>query len=118
MTVSGTSTSIPLSESVTVTAGTGAGAQQKIAVTGTETKLSQAIDFPAIANQTKGVKLTLTATARSALAVSFTSSTLKVCTVSGKTASLIAAGTCTIRPRKRETRNTRLLRRSADPSPL
>jgi hypothetical protein len=40
--------------------------------------------------------LTLTATASSGLAVSFTSITPKVCTISGNTASLVFPGTCTI----------------------
>jgi putative cell wall-binding protein len=39
---------------------------------------------------------TLVATASSALAVAFTSSTLPVCTVSGSTVALLASGTCTI----------------------
>jgi hypothetical protein len=41
-------------------------------------------------------KLALSATASSGLAVSFTSTTPTVCTVSGKTALLLIPGTCTI----------------------
>ena len=57
---------------------------------------SQTIVFSAIASQTVGSSLALSATASSGLPVSFTSSTPTVCTVSANTASLIASGTCTI----------------------
>jgi hypothetical protein len=43
-----------------------------------------------------GTPLTLSATASSGLAVSFTSTTTSVCTVSGTTATFVASGTCTI----------------------
>jgi hypothetical protein len=43
-----------------------------------------------------GTPLTLNATASSGLAVSYASSTTSICTVSGSTASFVAAGTCTI----------------------
>ncbi|MGA7830245.1 MAG: hypothetical protein WCA21_04720 [Terracidiphilus sp.] len=57
---------------------------------------SQTITFGAISNQTVGTPLTLSATASSGLAVVFTSATQTICTVSGTTATLSAAGTCTI----------------------
>jgi hypothetical protein len=57
---------------------------------------SQTITFSAIAAQVVGTPLSLKATASSALAVSFTSTTTSVCTVSGTTASMLKAGTCTI----------------------
>jgi hypothetical protein len=57
---------------------------------------AQTIAFPAIANQTAGTTLTLTATATSGLSVSYASSTTPVCTLAGSTATLVAAGTCTI----------------------
>jgi hypothetical protein len=57
---------------------------------------SQTIAFPAIPTQYVGLPLTLSATASSELAVTFTSTTQTVCTVSGTTASFIATGTCTI----------------------
>ncbi len=57
---------------------------------------AQTITFAAIASQPAGGTLALTATASSGLAVSYSSSTASVCTVSGSTASLIAAGTCTL----------------------
>ena len=40
--------------------------------------------------------MTLTATATSGLAVSFTSTTTGVCTVSGNSVTLVSAGTCSI----------------------
>ena len=57
---------------------------------------AQTITFNTPATQTVGTPLTLTATASSGLAVSFASQTTSVCTVSGTTATFIAAGTCTI----------------------
>jgi sugar lactone lactonase YvrE len=56
----------------------------------------QTISFGAIAAQTVGGNVALSATATSGLPVSFASTTPAVCTVSGATASLIAAGACTI----------------------
>ncbi len=57
---------------------------------------AQTISFPAIATQTAGTTLSLSATASSGLTVAFASSTTSVCTVSGTTASFATAGTCTI----------------------
>jgi len=57
---------------------------------------TQTITFPVIAAQTAGSTLNLSATATSGLAVSFASLSPAICTVSGSTASLVAAGTCTI----------------------
>ncbi|MGB8006910.1 MAG: Ig-like domain-containing protein, partial [Terriglobales bacterium] len=57
---------------------------------------SQTITFAAIPAQMVGTPLTLTATASSSLAVSFASTTPSVCTVSGTTATFLAAGTCSI----------------------
>jgi len=57
---------------------------------------AQTITFPSIPAQTVGTPLTLSATASSGLAVSFTSTTTGICTVSGTTATFIASGTCTI----------------------
>jgi hypothetical protein len=59
-------------------------------------KTAQTISFGTIATQTAGASLTLTATATSGLAVSFASTAAPVCTVSGVTATMIAAGICTI----------------------
>jgi hypothetical protein len=57
---------------------------------------SQTISFAAISSQPAGSTLTLKATASSGLPVSYTSSTTSVCTVTGSTVSLLAAGTCSI----------------------
>jgi hypothetical protein len=59
-------------------------------------KESQTITFANPGTQTVGTPLTLSATASSGLAVSFTSTTTTVCTVSGSTATFVAHGTCTI----------------------
>jgi YVTN family beta-propeller protein len=56
----------------------------------------QTISFDPIAAQLQGTILTLGASATSGLPVSYRSSTPAVCTVSGSTASLLAAGACTI----------------------
>ena len=58
--------------------------------------LSQAVSFGTITAQTVGTQLPLTASATSGLPVSYASTTPTICTVSGATASLIAAGACTI----------------------
>jgi len=57
---------------------------------------SQTITFAKIAGQTVGKSLTLKATASSALKVSFASTTTSVCTVTGATAKMVKAGSCTI----------------------
>jgi hypothetical protein len=62
------------------------------------TQGSQTITFGALPNQTFGAApFTVGATASSGLAVSFGSTTPAVCTVSGATVTLAAAGTCTIK---------------------
>ena len=58
--------------------------------------LGQRIIFGPIPNQAAGISLSLNATATSALPVSYASSTLSVCTISGSTATLLAPGLCTI----------------------
>ena len=57
---------------------------------------SQTITFNSPGAQTVGTPLTLAATASSGLAVSFASQTTGICTVSGTSATFVAAGTCTI----------------------
>ena len=57
---------------------------------------TQTITFNNPGTQVLGTPLTLAATATSGFAVSFTSSTTAVCTVSGTTATFLTAGTCTI----------------------
>ncbi len=57
---------------------------------------NQTISFSPIPPQNLGTSPALTATASSGLAVSFSSYTPSVCTVSGSTATLLQSGTCTI----------------------
>ena len=57
---------------------------------------SQVITFNNLGTQSVGVPLTLSASASSGLAVSFTSATTSVCTVSGTMATFLTTGTCTI----------------------
>jgi len=64
----------------------------------TATKSGQTITFAALPNRILGdPAFTVTATASSALSVSFSSRTLPVCTLSGSTVTLVSAGTCTVR---------------------
>jgi hypothetical protein len=58
--------------------------------------VNQTITFTAISKQLVGAQIGLSAGASSGLAVSFASTTPSVCSVSGTTASMLAAGTCTI----------------------
>jgi len=57
---------------------------------------AQTITFSNPGAQNIGTPLTLSATASSGLTVSFASETTSICTVSGTTATFVAAGTCTI----------------------
>ena len=71
-------------------------ATQSISLLGTGFQ-KQTISFPPITTTEYALsKLALKATATSALAVVFASTTAKVCTVAGATAKLLAGGTCTI----------------------
>jgi len=58
--------------------------------------IAQTITFANPGAQTVGVPLMLSAAASSGLAVSFASTTANICTVSGKSATFVAAGSCTI----------------------
>ena len=60
----------------------------------TISQASQTITFNNPGTQVYGVPLTLTATASSGLAVTYTTSTPTICTISGSVASFIATGTC------------------------
>ncbi len=63
----------------------------------TVSQASQTITFARLPNKALGsAPFTVTATASSALAVSFASLTMPVCTVSGATVALVSAGTCTL----------------------
>lgn len=60
-------------------------------------RLPQTINFPIIGDQTFGAAdFTVNATASSGLPVAFTASPSSVCTVSGSTVHLVAAGSCTV----------------------
>jgi hypothetical protein len=67
-----------------------------VAQSTTVTLATQTINFATINTQATGGTVALSAPASSGLAVTFTSSTPTVCTVSGTTATLLTAGTCTI----------------------
>lgn len=56
----------------------------------------QTITFGAISSQQLGFQVTLSASASSGAAVTFTSATTSVCTVSASTVTLVTSGTCTI----------------------
>ena len=73
--------------------GTNTGSVVEVQVTGAT---AQTITFGAIATQTVGTSFNATATASSGLAVSFSSSTPAVCTVSGTAVTLLTSGVCTI----------------------
>ena len=61
-------------------------------------RASQTITFAALSNKPLGTApFTVSATASSGLPVSFSSLTTSVCTINGNIATLIAAGTCTVR---------------------
>jgi hypothetical protein len=64
---------------------------------GYDSSVAQTITFNALPNVTFGVTpFTISATASSGLTVTFVSTKLAVCTVSGNTVTVIAAGTCSI----------------------
>jgi hypothetical protein len=98
-TVAGTTATLLISGTCTVQASqagntsySGATVTQSFAVNGE----AQTITFGAISAQTAGASIGLATTATSGLAVSYTSTNTVVCTISGGTATLNAAGTCTI----------------------
>jgi hypothetical protein len=60
-------------------------------------RLPQTINFPIIGDQTFGAPdFSLTATASSGLSVTYSASPTAICTVSGSTVHLVAAGSCTV----------------------
>ncbi len=64
----------------------------------TVNKASQTITFGVLSNATLGVSpFGVSATASSGLAVTFSSTTSAVCTVSGSTVKIVAVGTCSIK---------------------
>jgi YVTN family beta-propeller protein len=75
-------------------ANTGSNSVSKIALTATDT---QSITFPAIRTQLSGAKtVALSASASSALAVTYVSVTPTQCTVAGSTVTMVTPGDCTI----------------------
>jgi Bacterial Ig-like domain (group 3)/Kelch motif len=99
-TVSGSTASLLVSGNCTIEASQAGSAIYAAAPTVSQTFLvhhaTQTITFAVIPSQAANTTLNLSATASSSLPVTFTSTTTSVCTVSGTTALLIAAGTCTI----------------------
>ena len=84
----------PQVNSVSVSGGESANAT---ATDSTTILATQTITFGALSNKAFGsAPFTVSATASSGLAVSFSSQTTSVCTVSGATVTLVAVGTCTI----------------------
>jgi Flp pilus assembly secretin CpaC len=72
-------------------------AVQNVDLGGYAEATAQTITFAALTDRmSTDADFDLTATATSGMTVTFTSSTPSVCTVSGVTVSLVAAGTCTI----------------------
>jgi hypothetical protein len=100
-TVSGSAVTFLTSGSCTITASQGGNSSYSAAPNVTQSFTvngeGQIITFNSIPTQQIGASVTLGATATSNLAVSFTTSTSSVCTVSGSTAVTVAAGTCTIK---------------------
>jgi sugar lactone lactonase YvrE len=71
--------------------------EQAVQLSGSGAQDAQTITFPTIPNQTYGgAPYVLNATASSGLTVIFLAQTMGVCTVSGTTVTLVAAGACTI----------------------
>ncbi|HTD05244.1 SpvB/TcaC N-terminal domain-containing protein, partial [Undibacterium sp.] len=99
--VSGTTVSLLAAGTCTIAAnqyGNGTyGAASQVTQSFAVTTISQSISFSALAGKVLGSgSFTVSATASSGLAVTFSSLTAPVCSVSGTTVSLLAAGTCTI----------------------
>ena len=118
-----TAAGLPAGVSATFTAGSVAGTQvmtltSRTAVPGTSTvtvngtsgsmtgfstlnltitgQAAQTITFAQLPTQTAGTSLVLSASASSGLPIAYNSTTPAVCTVSGQTATFVAAGTCTL----------------------
>ena len=94
-----TSTSAPGTYPITIGQGTLAATNYTftfVNATLTINMATQTITFGAIPAQTVGVTVNLSASTSSGLPVSFASLTSPVCTVTGTTAQMVAAGTCSI----------------------
>jgi hypothetical protein len=99
-TVSGTTATMLTSGTCTIQAtqpgNSTYGPATPVSQTFTVNGLAQTVTFGAIATQTVGTPLPLSASASSSLTVAFGSTTTSVCTVSGTTATMLTSGTCTI----------------------
>lgn len=95
--ISGTpSTAGSFNGTITASNGVAPAATQNFSIT--IAPANQTITFGALTNKTYGdPPFTVSATASSGLAVTFSSLTAPVCTVSGATVTIVAAGSCTIR---------------------
>jgi hypothetical protein len=101
-TVSGATVTLVKAGTCTISASQAGNANWAAATPVTESfqvgKASQTITFGSLPNVPLSTgSITVSATASSGLAVTFSSTTTKVCTVSGTTVTLIKTGTCTIK---------------------
>jgi hypothetical protein len=92
VTITGTGTVVLQASLAATTDYTAATAQ----ATFTVAQATQTITFNSIPSQLQGTTFTVSASSSSGLAVSFTSLTSSVCTVSGTTVTLLNVGSCTI----------------------
>ena len=99
-TISGSTVTLLVSGTCTIEASQAGNSSYAAAATVSQSitvnRASQTITFGAIAAQTAGTPVVLTATASSGLAIGYASTDTVVCTVSGSTATLNAAGVCAI----------------------
>ncbi len=96
MTLSANSTAVAGPAAITITGTSGSLLTTATIALNVQSAAAQTIAFVPPGQQVVGTPLTLSATATSGLAVSFTSATPAVCTVTGSVASFLAPGTCTI----------------------
>lgn len=99
--VSGSSATLLAAGSCSITASQSGNASYSAAAPVTQTfgisKAGQSITFTALPSKTLGAApFAVSATADSGLAVGFTSTTPSICTVSGSTVTMVAAGSCSI----------------------
>ena len=95
--LSGTPTGSNATFPVTITATNGSGTAMQSFTLTVSGQATQSIVFNGPTSQTFGPTLVpLTATASSGLPVTFSSTTLSVCTVSGSNVTMVTTGTCTI----------------------